>query len=185
MSELFKAEGLCIFMGDSYDLLGVANSNHHAEMITATLNELHNKNIELQNRVDELEDDNKWYSLGLGKPIPENPRFKVTDCPYEIQDTYTNRYYWLEDHDNVKSLCRLLNQCSLNEEGIHDNWMRDKELITKLNELIKLTEFQLENKERVLNDFMSLLNKIQANPSDETLLNQARDMLRIMNIELL
>ena len=51
------------------------------------LNEYSEKTYELELRIDELEDDNQRYSLGTGKPVLENPQFKVTGCPYEILDT--------------------------------------------------------------------------------------------------
>ena len=51
------------------------------------LNEYSEKIYELELHIDELEDDNQKYSLGYGKPVLENPQFKVTGCPYEILDT--------------------------------------------------------------------------------------------------
>ena len=62
--------------------------------ITNELNQLYNKKRELEHRIDELEDDNTRYSLGTGKPVLENPQFKVTGCPTEILDTSNNHYYW-------------------------------------------------------------------------------------------
>ena len=63
-----------------------------------------------ENRIDELEDDNQKYSLGEGQPEPENPRWKLTNCTSEIQDTKNNRFYWLELDGNVKAICDKLNQ---------------------------------------------------------------------------
>lgn len=63
------------------------------------VNELHRKNVRLQDRIDELEDDNTKYSLGEDKPVLKTPRFQITHCPTEIKDTNTNRYYWLELND--------------------------------------------------------------------------------------
>ena len=62
-----------------------------------------------QNRIDELEDDNQKYSLGEGKPEPENPRWKITGCNTEIQDTQNNRFFWLEQSGNVGAICDQLN----------------------------------------------------------------------------
>ena len=74
------------------------------------LNEYSEKTYELELRIDELEDDNQRYSLGTGKPVLENPQFKVTGCPYEILDTSNNHYYWLEMQENVKELCKEINK---------------------------------------------------------------------------
>ena len=74
------------------------------------LNEYSEKTYELELRIDELEDDNQRYSLGTGKPVLENPQFKVTGCPYEILDTSNNHYYWLEMQENVKELCKEINR---------------------------------------------------------------------------
>jgi len=79
------------------------------EMINK-LNEYSEKIYELELRIDELEDDNQRYSLGTGKPVLENPQFKVTGCPYEILDTSNNHYYWLEMQENVKELCKKINK---------------------------------------------------------------------------
>ena len=74
------------------------------------LNEYSEKIYELKLHIDELEDDNQKYSLGTGKPVLENPQFKVTGCPYEILDTSNNHYYWLEMQENVKELCKEINK---------------------------------------------------------------------------
>ena len=74
------------------------------------LNEYSEKTYELELHIDELEDDNRKYSLGYGKPVLENPQFKVTGCPYEILDTSNNHYYWLEMQENVKELCKEINR---------------------------------------------------------------------------
>lgn len=74
------------------------------------LNEYSKKIYELELHIDELEDDNQKYSLGTGKPVLENPQFKVTGCPYEILDTSNNHYYWLEMKENVKELCKEINK---------------------------------------------------------------------------
>lgn len=74
------------------------------------LNEYSEKTYELELHIDELEDDNRKYSLGYGKPVLENPQFKVTGCPYEILDTSNNHYYWLEMQENVKELCKEINK---------------------------------------------------------------------------
>lgn len=74
------------------------------------LNEYSEKTYELELHIDELEDDNQKYSLGTGKPVLENPQFKVTGCPYEILDTSNNHYYWLEMQENVKELCKEINK---------------------------------------------------------------------------
>ena len=63
-----------------------------------------------ENRIDELEEDNQKYSLGEGQPEPENPRWKLTNCTSEIQDTKNNRFYWLELDGNVEAICDKLNQ---------------------------------------------------------------------------
>ena len=86
----------------------------------------------LQDRIDELEDDNEKYSLGCEDIILENPQFKVTSCPTEIKDTSNNHYYWLEHEGNVKALCQVIN------EIINEN--------SELKELIKIHHIKHEGK---------------------------------------
>jgi len=73
------------------------------------LNEAYEKIAELNDRIDELEDDNTRYHLGTGKPEMKNPRYEITGCPTEIKDTSNNHYHWLELDDNVKEVCNILN----------------------------------------------------------------------------
>lgn len=49
---------------------------------------------------------------------------------------------------------------------------------------IKKLKSQHQNTLNVLADFMSMLNKLQCNPDDETLQLQARDMLTLMNVDI-
>ena len=48
---------------------------------------------------------------------------------------------------------------------------------------IKKLKSEHQNTLNVLDDFMSMLNKLQCNPDDETLQLQARDMLTLMNVD--
>ena len=80
-------------------------SQHHslseAEIIDL-LNQLNDKNNELEDRIDKLEEDNVRYHLGRGEPQLEDPRFIVTTCPYEICDTINNHYYSLS---GIRRIC--------------------------------------------------------------------------------
>ena len=49
---------------------------------------------------------------------------------------------------------------------------------------IKKLKSEHQNTLNVLDDFMSMLNKLQCNPDDETLQLQARDMLTLMNVDI-
>lgn len=48
---------------------------------------------------------------------------------------------------------------------------------------IKKLKSEHQNTLNVLDDFMSMLNKLQCNPDDETLQLRARDMLTLMNVD--
>ena len=54
------------------------------------------------------------------------------------------------------------------------------EIADKMNELHEKNQ----NTQAVLNDFINICNRLQANPNDEQTLNVARDMLQNMNQEL-
>ena len=58
-------------------------------------------------------------------------------------------------------------------------------LLNKQDQLLKSQQFlemELKNTQNVLFDFMDILNKLQANPTDEKLGNIARDMLQINGV---
>lgn len=51
----------------------------------------------------------------------------------------------------------------------------------------KLTEYEKENENlnNVLEDFMLMLNRLQANPNDEILQSMSKDMLRMMGKDII
>ena len=130
------------------------------------LNAQHETITRLKDRIDDLEDDNERYCLGEGKPVLENPRFKVTGCPYEIKDTSNNHYYWLEHQENVKEMCRVLNslyeeimqwkseKVELLEENItyKNAWLGLKDERDEQCEEIKSLTEQLRNLRRLSNE---------------------------------
>lgn len=81
----------------------------------------------------------------------------------------------------------------LRNDEIHDRtchrFLNSKETVELLNKLEEdrqfLKELKVEYKRvyRILDDFMKITNQLQANPDDETLQLQARDMLTLMNVD--
>lgn len=55
----------------------------------------------------------------------------------------------------------------------------------ELKERIKELEKENENQNNILEDFMVMLNRLQANPNDEVLQSMAKDMLRMMGKEIM
>ena len=64
-----------------------------------------------------------------------------------------------------------------------DNYIEDMKFNTKISYMDCC--LLLNNLNGILEDFMNITNRLQANPNDETLLNVARDMLQNMEVELL
>lgn len=59
-------------------------------------------------------------------------------------------------------------------------YVDEEDCCEKLNELHE----ENQNTKAILNDFMSILNRLQANPTDKKLLGIARDMLQNMGVDL-
>lgn len=55
----------------------------------------------------------------------------------------------------------------------------------ELKERIKELEKENENQNNILEDFMVMLNRLQANPNNEGLQSMAKDMLRMMGKEIM
>lgn len=78
----------------------------------------------------------------------------------------------------------------LRNDEIHDRtchkFMNTDEVVNRLNNLEKdrqlLKELKIEYKRvnNILNDFIRITNRLQANPDDDSLQNIARDMLIMM-----
>lgn len=83
----------------------------------------------------------------------------------------------------------------LRNDEIHDivchRFLSTNETVELLNRLEKdrqlLKELKIEYKRinHILNDFMMITNKLQANPNDDSLQSMARDMLIMMGEEIL
>lgn len=107
---IFDTENTPAFWNPNTDMVELIGDSLSEAEIIDLLNQLNDKNNELEDRIDKLEEDNVRYHLGRGEPQLEDPRFIVTTCPYEICDTMNNHYYWLEMKENVKEVCRVLNE---------------------------------------------------------------------------
>ena len=83
----------------------------------------------------------------------------------------------------------------LRNDEIHDRichrFLNTDETVELLNQLEKdrqfLKELEIEYKRvnNVLNDFMGITNRLQANPNDDSLQSMARDMLFMMGEEII
>ena len=67
------------------------------------------KNEQLKNKIDVLEDDNETYHKSLEKLNLYTKRFIPTKCTNEFKDCKTNRYYWLDHEGNFGGCLELLN----------------------------------------------------------------------------
>lgn len=118
----------------------------------------------LQDRIDELEDDNEKYSLGCEDIILENPQFKVTSCPTEIKDTSNNHYYWLEHEGNVKALCQVIN------EVINERNVLKQQITNKNNKLVKDTANKIsEHQKRILDLIDDKIREVVKEYKDNTI----------------
>ena len=94
----------------------------------------------------------------------------------------TNKRYYAEKH-------------LLRNDEIHDwichKFLNTDETVELLNQLEKdrqfLKELKIEYKRinNILNDFMEITNRLQANPNDDSLQSVARDMLIMMGEEII
>lgn len=104
-----------LIVDDKYNWIDTATDTIvNIDDLLDLVNELHRKNVILQDRIDELEDDNEKYSLTVEKLGRMDNRFEITNCEAEIIDNKTNRAYWLEHEKNVEGIVELLNH--LNKE---------------------------------------------------------------------
>lgn len=104
-----------LIVDDKYNWIDTATDTIvNIDDLLDLVNELHRKNVILQDRIDELEDDNEKYCLTVEKLGRMDNRFEITGCESEIIDNKTNRAYWLEHEMNVEGIVELLNQ--LNKE---------------------------------------------------------------------
>ena len=55
----------------------------------------------------------------------------------------------------------------------------------RLQERIECIESQKDNTDNVLHDFIYMLNRLQANPTDEGLQMQSRDMITMMGVHVI
>ena len=84
--------------------------------------------------------------------------------------------------------------CFRNDE-IHDNicnhFLNTKETVELLNELendkkmLKDLKVEYRRINNILNDFLEITNRLQADPNNSTSLMMARDMLLMMGVELI
>lgn len=99
-----------------------------------------------------------------------------------IVDNYDDSYCECVDSYEAKQYCEKLNAfCKENKQltlRINTFTEGNKTLQARLKEM----DVENKNIKAVLEDFMDILNKIQVNPTDEKLLNIARDMLQNMGV---
>ena len=63
---------------------------------------------------------------------------------------------------------------------MQDNWNKVVDKLNKQDKRIKELEKENENQNNVLEDFMTITNRLQSEPNNKSLLLMARDMLRLM-----
>lgn len=83
----------------------------------------------------------------------------------------------------------------LRNDEIHDivchKFLNTDETVELLNQLekdrqlLKGLKFEYKRVNNILNDFMRITNRLQANPNDDSLQSMARDMLIMMGEEIL
>lgn len=82
-----------------------------------------------------------------------------------------------EQHETITDLTENLSVVS-NREISKDN------LIERLQKESKQLKCGNKNLKAILNDFINICNRLQANPTDKQTLNVARDMLQNMGVDL-
>lgn len=77
------------------------------------INEIHEENIKLKNRINELEDDNEKYCLVFEMLGKTGNCFGTNSCLNGIVDREANRIFWLKKYGDI-GIIELLN--SLDKE---------------------------------------------------------------------
>ena len=75
---IFDTENTPAFWNPNTDMVELIGDSLSEAEIIDLLNQLNDKNNELEDRIDKLEEDNVRYHLGRGEPQLEDPRFIVT-----------------------------------------------------------------------------------------------------------
>ena len=104
-------------------------------------------------------------------------RFMIDDAGTLIDMQTRNTY------DYVSDVCGLLNELTEEKEQLkHDATVLicSNQEYRKENEQLKCGNKNLKN---ILNDFINICNRLQANPADKQTLNVARDMLQNMGVD--
>lgn len=106
--------------------------------------------------------------------MTDNLRFGTNN--YKIYDHYKEEEYLVNcvDADDITT---LLNNLDLKARN------RSKAL-SKLQLQYNDLEFEHQNTLNVLDDFINIVNRLQAHPNDSQILNVAKDMLLNMNVVL-
>lgn len=66
-----------------------------------------------------------------------------------------------------------------------DNWNKVVDKLNKQDERIKELEKENKNQNNILEDFMVMLNRLQAEPNNKSLQSMAKDMLRMMGKDIM
>lgn len=106
-------------------------------MMVELLNELHEENEQLKNKIDALEDDNETYYKSLEKLNLYTKRFIPTKCTNEFKDCKTNRYYWLDHEGNFEGCLELLNLLDCERELLESENRQLKGRLMEYEEQIK------------------------------------------------
>ena len=101
------------------------------------LNSLNDKNEQLKNKIDVLEDDNETYHKSLEKLNLYTKRFIPTKCTNEFKDCKTNRYYWLDHEGNFEGCLELLNLLDCENEVLKSENRQLKGRLMEYEEQIK------------------------------------------------
>lgn len=118
--------------------------------------------------------------------MAENKRY--VDNGYEaiedqsFTDTETDKTYWVDYFDEIVDLVNEQDKVIKElEQDLNDALNRIEERSMD----VQLLKKENENQNNILEDFMVMLNRLQANPDDEILQSMAKDMLRMMGKDIM
>lgn len=114
-----------------------------------------NKLAKLRQKYNELEEDRDYVK-------------SLLDVEFE------KRIKLQKENEELKKEAEEYNEDAMSYQTLYEQQLKKSEELHKKN----------QNTQAVLNDFINICNRLQANPHDEQALNVARDMLQNMNQEL-
>ena len=114
--------------------------------------------------------------------MTEKKRYIVSDFFWEVLDT---KYDWFGNTEPFsKEVIEEEDYLYIGKAKTQEDGEKICNLLNKLAEENEQLKYGNKNLKAVLNDFISICNKLQSNPNNKQTVGVARDMLQNMGVEL-